>query len=375
MNKIIFLHFTPLLPRLKSAYMIPELINAGYEVAYWDISSIIRPGLIMHDEIKEDFVKRITKLETLKPMVLEENSKSCLFVVPFKNILKTKPVLEFLKKYNFKIAHYDIYLNSINRINISISNFPNIIRTSTLLELIKNFKSVVFNNFKKKDLFDFTIASFGERTHAINNPNYEIYRSIDCKPSIINGDYILFVDNFYPYHPEYECPNKLRNRKAKLYYPSMRKFFDFLENKYKMPVVVAKHPSANYTNSEFGNRKIVGGETAILVKYAKLAIMHMSFANIFAVLAGVPIVFIKTKHMKYVDGIFSIYRIENMANLLNKKVYDIDMDNFNNISAEEINDDIRKNFLYHYITTLNNQELSNQEIILNVYNEIFSSYN
>ena len=50
----------------------------------------------------------------------------------------------------------------------------------------------------------------------------------------------------------------------------MRRYFDYLEEKYGMPVVIAAHPKSDYSGGEFGNRSIIKYKTDDLVFNARM---------------------------------------------------------------------------------------------------------
>lgn len=110
----------------------------------------------------------------------------------------------------------------------------------------------------------------------------------------------VFLDEFVPYHPDY-IVNRLRTPvTADEYYPSLCRFFDDLERKLNLSVVIAAHPKARYENSDsrFGGRPVLFGQTAGLVRRSKLVIAHSSTAISFGVLFKKPMVFVTSKPLQ-----------------------------------------------------------------------------
>lgn len=83
------------------------------------------------------------------------------------------------------------------------------------------------------------------------------------------------------------------------YYPALCKFFGELENKLGLPVVIAAHPRAPYSqaNDFFENRQVIKGQSLALVCEAALVLAHSSTALNFAVMAKRPARIIATRQL------------------------------------------------------------------------------
>lgn len=129
------------------------------------------------------------------------------------------------------------------------------------------------------------------RAHAWD---YDIYLEEKTKEDQGENS-IVFMDNYLPFHPHLLVLN-LVWAKAEIYYPLLCRLFDYVEEKLGLPVVIAAHPRSHYEDHPdfFQGRKVVRGQSATLVKNAKLVILHGSASAFFPVLFRKPMLFITT---------------------------------------------------------------------------------
>ena len=128
----------------------------------------------------------------------------------------------------------------------------------------------------------------------------------------------VYLDEYLPFHPDFihmmGAPTTPED-----YYPLMCAFFDRLEEKYGVRIVVAAHPRSHYKEWDtcFGGRTIVKGKTLELVRQSVFAITHSSTSISFAVLFRKPVIFVTTDSVQKhpITGPW----IDVMARWLNKK--------------------------------------------------------
>jgi ribosomal protein S24E len=158
--------------------------------------------------------------------------------------------------------------------------------------------------------------------HALD---YDLYLEENCKPFLhdVSGN-AVFLDSYMPYHPDFIILGENNPVSPERYFPSINKFFNLIEQEQSLKVVIAAHPSADYSNkpSSYGNRMIYYGKTIGCVRSAKFIIAHSSTALNFAVLYRKPIIFIFTNEMsKAKEAIF----IDDFASWFGKKPINIDV--------------------------------------------------
>ena len=76
---------------------------------------------------------------------------------------------------------------------------------------------------------------------------------------------------------------------AQDFYQRMCVFFDSVEKTTGLKIIIALHPSSNYTPATFGNRCMLMGKTAELIRDSEAVLAHCSNAINFAVLWNKPL--------------------------------------------------------------------------------------
>ena len=141
----------------------------------------------------------------------------------------------------------------------------------------------------------------GEDTLIIKAPssNYDTFTLSDTVN--LSQNYILFLDQYLPFHPDFKSSIYKNNLSVNQYYKELRIAFSQIENLTKLDVLIAAHPKAYYSDKKylFGERKIYHNTNSFeLVKNAKLILMHHSTAISWPVLLNKPILFLTSDTFK-----------------------------------------------------------------------------
>lgn len=165
-------------------------------------------------------------------------------------------------------------------------------RLSDLKSALDDRKRVKRQNRSKNLYNNINITVLPHQQFSINHPDYEKYLDIITqeKNRIIEGDYIVFLDQYFPAHPtlKSENPDIDFDSLKEPYYKSLNSFFDKIEKEYGCPVVIAGHPIAKYDKNPFRNRTIVYFKTAELVHESKYVVLHNSYSISFVLLFNKP---------------------------------------------------------------------------------------
>jgi hypothetical protein len=140
----------------------------------------------------------------------------------------------------------------------------------------------------------------------------------------------VFLDQFMPFHPD---PILIGNEpfiNADRYYKHLNAFFDLVETKSNLKVIIAAHPRSHYDKlpDYFRGRKCLKGETVGLIRECQLVIGHNTTALNFASLFYKPTIFITLSDL---DNTWTGYHINEMAKWFGKrpvvidKIADIDL--------------------------------------------------
>lgn len=138
------------------------------------------------------------------------------------------------------------------------------------------------------------ITCLPHHQYSINHPDYEKYLQIKEGQRIIEKPFVVFIDEYFPYHPDFPeiNPEIDCDQIAEIYYPSMNRIFDIIEKQTGMPVVIAAHPMADYSNNPFNGREIMMYKTAELVRDTSYVCMHHGFCVSYVALFDKPMCFI-----------------------------------------------------------------------------------
>jgi len=356
--------------------MINDFLSSGYQVEYWNITEIYRSIGTFTDELNERYALRFDELSKVDLALNELDRTTSIVFVPFKYSKQFKELFTLLQKHELYLAGINIYPDSALRIDLH--KFPKVLLFSypVIKMLFKNIFNMLTQYFEPRidiGIFNTYFSSINPRTNSINNPNFEIFKTLHGETDrLLDYRYILFADSFFPLHPECLSVSGNTQKLATQYHERMRHFFTWLEDHFKMPVVIAAHPSATYSENEFGDRTIIKHKTAALTKDAEIVIQHGSLSYIFAVLFNKPIAFVRTNQMDHYQNLFAGYKISYLAHLFGKKGYNIDNVKYDKIDFSKVDNTIREKYIYSEITSRETENKLNSEIVLETFAEIFA---
>lgn len=308
----------------------------------------------------------------------------CYNVVYIKNYgesSKLLPINLVLSKYNVKtmLLNTNILPISINRQNtlyklrylLSSLSFKNIYQR--IYYLINKHKVNYHNYVLIGGTMGKNCSGVHENTCFIyaHTLDYDIFMSQKNLPSLTHERYAVFLDENLPYHPDEhltEMEDILRAH-AFIYYQKLNLFFEFIESKYNLKIIIAAHPSAQYNTNEnpFNDRICLQGKTNQLVQHAEFCIAHFSTSIHFAILHSKPLLFITMEEIDYLFGNF----IEKFANKFNTKKLFIDkMQELDELNFT-IRDETYPAYINAYIKDLQNHNIegSTWEIVAHYFIE------
>lgn len=366
MKKVVIISHEPLTINLKKLFFIEEFLDFGLTVEYWDISSIVRNGIKLVDQVEGDYIKKILDLVQFQNQLEKQDISNTIFIVELSSIWENRFFYKLLSDFKCQTWGIDQYANT-SLVQTKKDYLLKLLDVKNLYSKLKykywHRKLQQFNkqyNVKKMDRF-FTSSSFDYRvTDFINHPDFEAFKSVSIKNE--REPFILFIDNYFPLHPDFEFFYKKKLTGAKEYQESLCNFFDFLEEKYAMPVIIGAHPKADYEPSTFKGREIIKYKTIELIKESSFVLMHASNSISTVLLTDKPLLMITTTGYDKVS--FLALRIRQLARILGLPVLNIDRDNYNNLDFTKVESKIRKNYIYSYLTKEGIEDKRTIDIIL-----------
>ncbi|WP_300761804.1 hypothetical protein [uncultured Parabacteroides sp.] len=363
LKNIVVICHEPLTNRIKTNFYIDDFIQAGFTVEYWDISQYMFPGMKLVGQIEESYIRKLSDLSEIQRRLYLIDIKRTIFIVEAFTNWKSRKFYRLLSDKKCFIVRIDMYGNTI--MNISIWQKLKSIQIERIFKIVKNrlqecllkYYKVLFN-VKDFDMIFSSSILYSDRI-PINHPDYERYI---LNPVAKKDGYIVFLDVYYPLHPDIIYMMKNKNVSVVNYQRSLNTFFDSLEKQCNMPIIIAAHPKSEYVGTEFGNRKIVKGETDSLVEKSNMVILHTSNSVSYCILYNKPFALITNE--EYDKNLYLKSVQKKLSVTLNIPVWNIDKNDMSNFYPCQLSEEERNKYIYSYLTSLETSKMLNKDILL-----------
>ena len=307
---ICFIFETPIQQNMKKVCLFDEIIQENYRLILIDISQVtnriayesVTTGLI-EDEYTENYRCSSYKelYEHLKNLPLQ--------TIVFTRIqwsLKTYGIYYFLEKY--KLPYGYIALNEWNDMKVSkkvsIDNIFHKFRLNSLVNSVfvrvpkrlllkKGASFVVCNTKERAKIYRKRYTATSKTEILILHSNvYEEALNNKNRERLVKEPYCVWLDSYIPYHPDNVSIKSTVDPQN--YYESLRCFFHYIEDLYKLKVVIAAHPKSDYFlhNDAYDGFRIIKMETCMLCRDAEFVITTASMSVMYPILYRKPILFI-----------------------------------------------------------------------------------
>lgn len=337
-DKVIYFTETSFNRRDYQRFGVEYLIEHNINVEVWEFTSYLNPCLnkkysppdpifcSVHKVIssKKEYIKKLNSL-TGKEVVMcllgfsfkhhaiyyQLSKRKILYGVQCLGILPKPETFNFIELSTWN--EYKVFVHKFCNLekvrNQLIWHFPNIFGIKA-----PDFYFVVGQKFLQHKLYPISKKTSIVQAHKLDYDLFLKAKEENVKP-IFEREYVLFLDEFGPFHPDYIIENKEPAcGTAENYYPNLNRFFSHVERTLGIPVIIAAHPTSNYENMPdyFDDRKVIRGFTVELVKHAKLILAHASTSLNFAILFNKPVIFLsqdsyKTQYKNYISMFASLF--------------------------------------------------------------------
>lgn len=394
-KKVIFLFPYPVTEWDAKRYGFDLLNQAGFDVKIFNVSCLLDKKKDALD--KESLDRNVEKVLSYTDFESAVGLLSdCIFIdcVQGKSgfTWRTRRIFKILKKYN--VRYYTVEIGPLpiaSRTEKKIRQLHSLFKKVSKLYQLKKVAAVIANRwaeyvakqgkyqlpYKIFSIYNIELKSYldkykipQEKNIRIHTFDYDRYiKYLDNKKVSVSGGSIktcVFIDDNLIFHRDFSQKNASSPVTQKMYFASLNKFFDYVEETTKLKIIIAACPRSNYENMPglFGHREIIKDQTLELIEKSDLVLMHASTAVSMAILFNKPILMLKTSEM--INKWFGEH-IDNRAHILNTPVVNIDnLDEINALSLSRY-DCWEKNYddyKYHYIQTKNLDTQSMWEIII-----------
>jgi len=387
MKKIVYISYQPLTKKVYTDYYIETCIDKGFELEYWDITQIYFKNLILKDTLDITGIKKFYSFRELKVELSKTDKKKTLFITNITFGYKVLRLFQILSVHKCKLAFF------------ARGMFPSFFKTEST-KIIETIRSFDYNRLlnginnriaswlkkigiiKTYDII-FRAGSEGVITigagYFIDNLKAKIidinYFDFDkfliCKNKNISvkHNYCVFLDDYLPFHPDWQIIN-VKTVSPTDYYSNINNFFEAIEKKMKIDVVIAAHPKAlNYEKENpFNGRKIVYGKTCELVRDSLFSITHHSTSISFPILCGKPIIFITSESQKVIMP--RLYELTfHLSDVLNSSVIHFDTYQGEDI-ALKVDTDKYDEYKYKYLTSKASEGRKSSDIFIETVSQL-----
>jgi len=378
-ERIIFLTQRPLSLRDYKRFGIELLRNNGFSVEIWDISHILYPKIFNNSKT----------LNNAGLVVFEKKKEACLRL----SKLQHRDLVVTALSYNFESLWAYRALSSgraryalryVNILPVSDTKEDFLRLSLRMIKKIASFRKLhAWKNLLMKVHFKYLgvrpadiILCGGDRWRShmhhhrfpiddnteilwVHTLDYDLYLGEKTKPCT-EDKIVVFLDEFVPYHPDHIFINgKESNVDARRYYSLLNSFFDTVEEKTGMKVIIACHPRSDYDNLPdcFEGRKRIKGRTIDLIRKSNLVLSHCSTALTFANLFYKPVIFMTCSELDKIHK-YKNHNVRHLADRFGKVPISLDDNNGIDLAKESmVNKSNYDNYRRGYIKTEHSKEL------------------
>jgi hypothetical protein len=363
---------------------LPTLQQSQFNLRVLDLSALICTRSVGSAPLlKESYIKKIFSYAELESE-LAATAKKAIYIDNINGIngfqWQGRRIFQLFKKYNVKYCLVEVgslpILNTGH--NQLLNKFKKLLNVKKVWAYLKwkTGKSLVYYQWKFLQAYQLPEKIFSGNSEMLNYYLGKYQFSAENVVPIHSFDYdryltyirsavhdtntsektCVFLDQMLATHVDFGKSVSFSPVTAAKYLPSLNRFFDLIETKLGLKIIIAASPRSNYeaTPGIFGNRTIIKDKTLELVANSSLVLMHTSTAVSFPVLFDKPIMILKTAEMENAHGYTNF--LDNMARSLglepilidNEPVIDnVDMEKY---LTRERNYD---NYKYKYVMSKN----------------------
>lgn len=370
MKKIIIIDHEPLSIRRKNIFYIDELLNSGFSVEFWDCSQYFHKGMLIVDSLCEKYIRKFDTFISISMELKTVDVDNTIFIIEVFDNWDNRKFFRLLADHHCYMVRQEMYatatleeisiLNKISR--MSLLQFLDVCRNRINMQLYKYYKCYYHI------YYDLKISSGNalDIDVHINHPDWELYKENKDEPTLIKTSYALFIDEFFPLHPDLIFFLHQQKGDASHYWQLLNQFFRDIEKKYNMEVIIAVHPKSNYDSDSFEGRTKIKYHTTELVRNAQMVFMHSSAALSFVMMFNKPLMLIATND--YMANRMLGDNLLRISHLTGLPIYNIEESN--EINVQHLPICVRDTYIYNYLTSPGIENRQNIDILFDTYSKI-----
>lgn len=381
-KKVVFVRYFPLTKAIYTDLYFEEMIQNNIQVEYLDISRLFSNKGQDNTTFHFAGIIKIATYKELKNYFKKESNCKVLYISIMTYDWRVFRLYRIFTKNRLKLAVFargifpTVEADSIRSLKKKITS----ITIEKIKEYIGNKICVIAKHVGYIKCYDFIFKAgdFGywalglgseidkkkSKFINVNTVDYDKYLEQISVPLKKKLDYIVFLDQYLPFHPDTEFLN-IKTVEQKRYYEEINAFFLKVEQKSGKKILISAHPKAEKYNefNPYGGRPIFFNQSNELVKMCSFVLTHASTSISYPIIYEKPILLITSNYMN--DVLPHFYNIAFAI----KKACDATLINIdyaeNFILPITINSEKYSDFKYKYLTSVESEMKSSKNILIN----------
>lgn len=286
--KVIYISSSRLTDKTSRDWYADYLIGKGVEVEYWDVVALVRDDYDEAAAKTTNYLRIFQTYSEVEEMLCIPENRNAYYVILVTYTGFTVRLFRLLTNYDCRMIFMAWGAVPTKRFNMwrkALSGLSNPLWLAK--KVFFKAKAIAYRQLKLIKPFDIVFVAgqvlmagshYATKVIPMNAADYDQYKKVALENAapIVEGRYAVFLDVYLPYHSDVKIAG-WPTIKPNEYYASLNQFFKLLEAKYKVNVVIASHPRADYrVSNPFHGRKIYHGRAPELVKDADFVISHSS---------------------------------------------------------------------------------------------------
>lgn len=383
MKRVIYIGYQPLNSKVYTDFFLDASVQKGFEVEYWDISQIYFPKIKFDNQFHFDGIKIFKSFAEIKKALFSIEVKSTIFFINITYHFRVWRLFTLLTSYHCTLGFFarGMQPSPEKAVNSKLKEILTSFDIKRVATGIKNRLTMLLKKYQFVKPYDLIFQSGSENYTTsgvgyqfdmnratfinINYFDYDKYLDIRADDTImVDTPYIVFLDEYLPHHPDVEMTG-IGTVEADKYYLELNRYFDYIEKKYSVPVVIAAHPKAQKYKLEnpFVGRTLFFNKTCELAKNAMFAMTHHSTSISYPILFKKPIVFItSTSQQERMPFLWE--QTLHFGQYLNSKVVFFDKFNENEELSLFVDNEKYDDYKYKYLTSKESENRKSSDIFI-----------
>ncbi|HEY8896735.1 MAG TPA: hypothetical protein VIM79_18050 [Niastella sp.] len=382
-DHILFFTYLPLTKKIEEDFYIRELIAHNYKVTYVDLSIVYGKSAAAASQEYPAYVTRIASVAEFENIIRSVSEHTLVIPIVTFNY-QVLQLFKIVSKYNLRLGFFGrgmiptpaLQKSLLQRVFSNIGSYMSIKRLGAFLQNKVAFYHKLFGKVKRYDIV-FSAGRYGVLTIGTGNEldiktakiidinyfDYDKYLDLETMHApLVAEPYCVFIDQYLPYHPDIKLFG-LKNINPQKYFDSLNNYFDEIEKRFRLKVVIAAHPKADYSNNPYKGRQILTYQTAELVKFSEFALTHNSTSVSFCILYNKPIVILYNEE---VGELFNRKQMQFLSNFIGGSFADTDLP----AAAQQLNElqidrEKYEHYKYNFLTSGNSEREKTVNIFIN----------